>query len=62
MPAVTGVLPWLTVAAAFGLVVVQVCAAAFHLSRREYAPIPANLVLLVLAAFVVYGRLAIVPL
>lgn len=61
LPAVLGVLPWLTVVAAIGLVVVQVCAAAFHVSRREYANVPANLVLLILAAVVVYGRLAIVP-
>jgi putative oxidoreductase len=61
VPMVIGTLPWLTVAAAAGLVIVQLSAGVFHFSRRELPMIPANAVLLVLAAFVVIGRLAIVP-
>jgi putative oxidoreductase len=61
LPLITGVLPWLTVAAAIGLVVVQVSAAIFHASRREMASLPMNLILLVLALAVAYGRLAVVP-
>lgn len=61
LPEITGILPWLTPAAAVGLVVVQVSAALFHASRRETSALPANAVLLVLAAIVLYGRLAIVP-
>ena len=61
LPAITGILPWLTVAAAVGLVIVQVCAGIYHASRREYASLPANLVLLVLAAVVVYGRVVVFP-
>lgn len=61
VPMVIGTLPWLTVAAAAGLVIVQLSAGIFHYSRRELPMIPANAVLLVLAAFVVIGRLAIVP-
>lgn len=61
LPQVTGILPWMTIVAAVGLVVVQVSAAIFHASRREASALPVNAVLLVLAAFVAYGRLAIVP-
>lgn len=61
LPMATGILPWLVVAAAAGLVIVQVGAAIFHFTRREMQMIPINVVLLLLAVFVVVGRLAIVP-
>jgi putative oxidoreductase len=60
LPLATGVLPGLTVAAAIGLAAVQLCAAVFHASRSEFRAIPVNLVLLILALFVAYGRLVIV--
>lgn len=60
-PMATGVLPWVTVAAAMGLVVVQVGAILFHATRREMQKIPMNIVLLLLALLVTIGRLAIVP-
>jgi hypothetical protein len=56
LPLATGVLPWLTIVAAVGLVAVQLLAAAFHVSRSELRLIPVNVILLVLAAAVVYGR------
>lgn len=56
LPMVTGILPGLTVAAAVGLVVVQIFAAGFHASRGEANRLPMNLILLLLAAFVAYGR------
>ncbi len=62
LPALTGVLPWLTPLAALGLVVIMLLAIGFHAMRREYPNIVFNLILLVLAAFVAYGRWAIVPL
>lgn len=52
---------WLTVAAAAGLVLVQLGAIAFHSIRREVQSIPMNIVLLLLALFVAIGRLVIVP-
>ncbi|HEV2460674.1 MAG TPA: DoxX family protein [Ktedonobacterales bacterium] len=61
LPLATGVLPWLTVAAAVGLVIVQVCAIAFHLARGETQRLAMNAVLLLLAVFVVVGRVALVP-
>ena len=61
LPMVTNIAPGLTVAAAAGLVLIQACAIVFHVSRHEARVVPANVVLLLLAAFVVIGRVAIVP-
>jgi putative oxidoreductase len=61
LPAVTSIQPWLTIAAALGLVVVMVSASIFHASRREYQNIGMNVVLLLLAAFVVLGRWVLAP-
>jgi uncharacterized membrane protein YphA (DoxX/SURF4 family) len=61
LPAVTGILPWLTPVAAAGLALTMVGAMITHGRRGEYSSIGANLVLLVLALFVVYGRFVIVP-
>jgi putative oxidoreductase len=60
LPLVTGILPWLTVVAAAGLVIIQVAAVIFHLQRGEAKVVPMNLVLLILALAVVYGRAVIV--
>ncbi len=62
LPTLTGFLPWLTPLAALGLAVLMLLAIGFHATRREYPNIVFNLILLALAAFVAYGRLAIVPL
>ena len=62
VPALTHILPWLTVAAAIGLAVVMVSAAILHATRREYSEITPGVVLLVLVALVVVGRVALVPL
>jgi uncharacterized membrane protein YphA (DoxX/SURF4 family) len=62
LPALTGVLPLLTPIAGVGLVLVMLGAAYTHLRRGEMSMIPINLVLLLLAAFVVYGRFVAVPL
>jgi uncharacterized membrane protein YphA (DoxX/SURF4 family) len=56
LPALTGVLPWLTPLAAVGLALTMVGAILTHLNRKENTMIAAPAVLLVLAAFVVYGR------
>jgi uncharacterized membrane protein YphA (DoxX/SURF4 family) len=60
LPALTGILPWLTPLAALGLVLTMIGAALTHLRRKEYGNIAMNAVLLVLAAFVVYGRFFLV--
>ena len=61
LPALTGIAPWLTPLAALGLVLLMIGAALTHLRRTEYGNIAMNAVLLVLAAFVAYGRFFILP-
>ena len=61
LPAVTGILPWLTPVAAACLALTMVGAMITHWRRGEYSGIGVNLVLLILTLFVVYGRFAIIP-
>jgi putative oxidoreductase len=61
LPKLTHILPQLTIAAAIGLVLVMVSAAVFHATRKEYRTIGANIVLGLVAAFIVVGYLAWVP-
>lgn len=61
LPALTRILPNLSVLAALGCSVLQVFAIAFHVSRGEAAVTPLNLVLLALALFVLWGRGRIAP-
>jgi hypothetical protein len=56
LPWLTGIAAILTPLAAIGLVVVQIGALRVHLVRNERQPLPANVVLLLLAAFVAVGR------
>jgi uncharacterized membrane protein YphA (DoxX/SURF4 family) len=57
LPLVTGILPWLTVLSAIGLALIQLLAIfTEHLPKKEYNVIPVNIILLVLAVFVVIGR------
>jgi uncharacterized membrane protein YphA (DoxX/SURF4 family) len=62
LPSITGILPWLTPLAGASLALIMILAIGFHASRREGQAIGINSVLLVLAAFVAYGRFLIVPL
>jgi hypothetical protein len=56
LPWLTGIAPILTPIAAVGLVVVQIGALRVHLVRNERQPLPANVFLLLLAAFAAVGR------
>jgi len=57
IPALTGILPWLTPLAAIGLALIQVLAIfTVHLPKKEFQVIPVNVVLLVLAIIAAYGR------
>jgi len=62
LPALTGILPWLTPLAALGLAIVMLLAAGFHAMRREYPSIVFNLIFVALTAFVAYGRWVLTPL
>lgn len=61
LPFLTGILPVLTPLAAIGLVCVMVGAIYTHFRRGETPMTVANLVLLLLALFVAYGRFVAVP-
>jgi uncharacterized membrane protein YphA (DoxX/SURF4 family) len=56
LPAATGIAPILTPIAAVGLVIIMIGAAITHVRRKEPAIVPVNIVLLVLAVIVAWGR------
>jgi uncharacterized membrane protein YphA (DoxX/SURF4 family) len=56
LPALTRILPRLTVLAALGCAVLQILATIFHIWRGEAEVTPFNLVLLALSLFVLWGR------
>ena len=61
IPAVTHILPWLTPVAAIGLAVLMIGAAVVHGRRNEFPNMIPTIVLLLLAAFVIYGRFVLMP-
>ena len=61
LPMMTGFKPKLPPFDAFGLTLVMLLAAAFHIVRGEYNFVPINLVLGGIAAFIAYGRLFVMP-
>ncbi|MDJ0755078.1 MAG: DoxX family protein [Ardenticatenaceae bacterium] len=62
LPQLTGILPILTPLAAVGLVLTMIGAALLHIQRGDGAQsIMTNIIILLLAAFVAYGRFALVP-
>lgn len=56
LPALTRIRPGLTVLAALGCALLQICAVVFHLSRGEAKNTPFNLLLIGLSLFVAWGR------
>ena len=56
LPSLTRIQPRLTALAALGLVAVMVLAAGFHATRGEFAMMPMNLVIGLVALFVAWGR------
>ncbi len=59
LPQLTGILPWLTPLAAVGLVLTMI--GAMMVNVRNRITIIKNIVLLLLAAFVAYGRFILIP-
>ena len=62
LPVLTGMVPWLAIAAAIGLAVVMVSAVVFHAAHKEYGEMALTAALLLLALFVVVGHVIWVPL
>ncbi|PJR09235.1 DoxX family protein [Sinorhizobium meliloti] len=56
LPALTRIQPRLTVLAALGCTILQICAIIFHAMRGEFAALPLNFILLPLVAFILWGR------
>lgn len=56
LPSLLKIKPKLTVYAAIGTIALMVLAIAFHVSRGEAAATPFNVVLLLLAVFIAWGR------
>ncbi len=62
LPLATGILPWLTPLAAIGLILTMIAAMALHVQRGDGAQsFVSTGVLLLVAAFVAYGRYVLVP-
>jgi uncharacterized membrane protein YphA (DoxX/SURF4 family) len=62
LPGLTGILPMLTPLSAVGLALIMVGAFITSFRRNEYAIGVFNLLLMVLALFVAYGRFLVIPL
>jgi hypothetical protein len=57
LPMVTGIAPWLTLLAAFGLTLIQVLAIlTAHLPLKEYKILPLNVYFMAMSLFVLIGR------
>lgn len=61
LPGITRIQPWLTAAAAAGLMIVMVCATVLHTVRGETGPAATTALLLVLVTFVAYMRWKVKP-
>jgi uncharacterized membrane protein len=61
LPGITRIMPWLVAWAAGGIMIVMVSATVFHIARDEHSSAAITLVLLVMATFVAYMRLRVVP-
>ncbi|MBA4185597.1 MAG: DoxX family protein [Acidobacteria bacterium] len=59
LPWLTGILPILTPTAAIGLGIIMILAAVVHFRRNEKMTVLLNLFLLLVCAFVAYGRLVL---
>lgn len=60
LPLLLGILPWLTPLAAFGVILTMIGALLLHIRRDDgmQAIVP-NIMILLIAAFVLYGRFAL---
>lgn len=58
LPYLTGILPILTPLSAVGFGIIMILAAVFHFRRNEKKTVLLNLLILLVCAFVAYGRFA----
>ena len=56
LPALLKIKPQLTIYAAYGTIALMVAAAIFHISRGEYESVGMNVVILLIALFIAWGR------
>jgi putative oxidoreductase len=61
LPGATRIQPWLVSWAAAGVMIVMVCATAFHLMRGELSSAAITAVLLAIATFIAYMRWRVMP-
>lgn len=62
LPMLLGILPWLTPLAALGVILTMMGAISLHVKRGDGAKaISVNVVILLIAAFVAYGRFVLMP-
>ena len=61
LPALTGILPWLTPVAAAALALLMLSAAIFHARRGEFSGIVPNAALGAIALFIAWGRFVAAP-
>lgn len=62
LPALLRINPQLTIYAAYGIIVLMIAASIFHISRGEAKDIGFNIFIIVLAAFIAWGRQKKAPL
>ena len=62
VPGLTGIQPWLTVAAALGLAIVVIGALVVHTRDREFSRLGLPAMMLLLALVVAFGRGLLLPL
>jgi len=56
LPALLKIKPKLTIYAAYGTAILMISALVFHISRNEYESIGMNVLILLLALFIAWGR------
>jgi hypothetical protein len=61
VPAWSGVQPWLTIATALAIALLMLAAVTFHARRREVPQFAFSAAFLIVAAFVVIGRVTVAP-
>jgi len=61
LPGLTRVMPWLVSWAAAGIMIVMISATGYHIVRGEISSAAVTFVLLLMATFVAYMRLRVMP-